>query len=153
MTLNDPRSDFSVQNLFFCCRDTIMYAVSADARGLDTVVNLLADVTLQPRLSGLAAQSSASKKPFSTHSLLTILSEVSLQQLGVLCWGCHPLLCLVADEEIEMTRMAIRFELEDLNMRPDPEPLLTEMIHAVTDWVSHPACSSCCLLFLVRVLD
>ncbi|CAM9667286.1 unnamed protein product [Bubo scandiacus] len=66
-------------------RDTIMYAVSADTRGLDTVVNLLADVALQPRLS---------------------------------------------DEEIEMTRMAIRFELEDLNMRPDPEPLLTEMIHA-----------------------
>lgn len=31
-----------------------------------------------------------------------------------------------------MTRMAIRFELEDLNMRPDPEPLLTEMIHAVS---------------------
>lgn len=36
-----------------------------------------------------------------------------------------------ADEEIEMTRMAIQFELEDLNMRPDPEPLLTEMIHEV----------------------
>uniref|UniRef100_A0A672GMX6 Mitochondrial-processing peptidase subunit alpha n=1 Tax=Salarias fasciatus TaxID=181472 RepID=A0A672GMX6_SALFA len=36
----------------------------------------------------------------------------------------------VCDEEIEMTRMAVRFELEDLNMRPDPEPLLTEMIHA-----------------------
>ncbi|XP_063000759.1 mitochondrial-processing peptidase subunit alpha [Elgaria multicarinata webbii] len=66
-------------------RDTTMYAVSADARGLDTVVSLLADVVLQPRLS---------------------------------------------DEEIEMTRMAVRFELEDLNMRPDPEPLLTEMIHA-----------------------
>ncbi|XP_020650618.3 mitochondrial-processing peptidase subunit alpha [Pogona vitticeps] len=66
-------------------RDTTMYAVSADARGLDTVVGLLADVVLQPRLS---------------------------------------------DEEIERTRMAIRFELEDLNMRPDPEPLLTEMIHA-----------------------
>lgn len=31
-----------------------------------------------------------------------------------------------------MTRMAVRFELEDLNMRPDPEPLLTEMIHAVS---------------------
>lgn len=30
-----------------------MYAVSADAKGLDTVVNLLADVALQPRLSGL----------------------------------------------------------------------------------------------------
>uniref|UniRef100_A0A7M4EPU0 Mitochondrial-processing peptidase subunit alpha n=1 Tax=Crocodylus porosus TaxID=8502 RepID=A0A7M4EPU0_CROPO len=66
-------------------RDTTMYAVSAEAKGLDTVVNLLADVVLQPRLS---------------------------------------------DEEIEMTRLAIRFELEDLNMRPDPEPLLTEMIHA-----------------------
>lgn len=37
-----------------------------------------------------------------------------------------------ADEEMEMTRMAVRFELEDLNMRPDPEPLLTEMIHAVS---------------------
>uniref|UniRef100_A0A5F5Q2B8 Peptidase, mitochondrial processing subunit alpha n=1 Tax=Equus caballus TaxID=9796 RepID=A0A5F5Q2B8_HORSE len=33
------------------------------------------------------------------------------------------------DEELEMTRMAVQFELEDLNMRPDPEPLLTEMIH------------------------
>lgn len=31
-----------------------------------------------------------------------------------------------------MTRMAVQFELEDLNMRPDPEPLLTEMIHQVT---------------------
>lgn len=27
--------------------------------------------------------------------------------------------------------MAVQFELEDLNMRPDPEPVLTEMIHAV----------------------
>lgn len=25
----------------------------------------------------------------------------------------------------------MQFELEDLNMRPDPEPLLTEMIHEV----------------------
>lgn len=31
-----------------------------------------------------------------------------------------------------MTKMAVRFELEDLSMRPDPEPLLTEMIHAVS---------------------
>ncbi|XP_063791887.1 mitochondrial-processing peptidase subunit alpha [Pseudophryne corroboree] len=66
-------------------RDTTMYAVSADAKGLDNVVSLLAEVVLQPRLS---------------------------------------------DEELEMTRMAVRFELEDLNLRPDPEPLLTEMIHA-----------------------
>ncbi|XP_029533543.1 mitochondrial-processing peptidase subunit alpha-like isoform X1 [Oncorhynchus nerka] len=66
-------------------RDTTMYAVSAEVKGLDTVVSLLSDAVLQPRL---------------------------------------------LDEEIEMTRMAVRFELEDLNMRPDPEPLLTEMIHA-----------------------
>uniref|UniRef100_A0A673C7I6 Mitochondrial-processing peptidase subunit alpha n=1 Tax=Sphaeramia orbicularis TaxID=375764 RepID=A0A673C7I6_9TELE len=66
-------------------RDTTMYAVSAEVKGLDTVVNLLSDAVLQPRL---------------------------------------------LEEEIEMTRMAVRFELEDLNMRPDPEPLLTEMIHA-----------------------
>uniref|UniRef100_A0A3Q2YSF9 Mitochondrial-processing peptidase subunit alpha n=1 Tax=Hippocampus comes TaxID=109280 RepID=A0A3Q2YSF9_HIPCM len=66
-------------------RDTTMYAVSAEVKGLDTVVSLLADAVLQPRL---------------------------------------------LDEEMEMTRMAIRFELEDLNLRPDPEPLLTEMIHA-----------------------
>ncbi|KAK6481051.1 mitochondrial-processing peptidase subunit alpha-like [Huso huso] len=66
-------------------RDTTMYAVSAEVKGLETVVNLLSDVVLQPRLT---------------------------------------------DDEIEMTRMAVRFELEDLNMRPDPEPLLTEMIHA-----------------------
>ncbi|OCT67030.1 mitochondrial-processing peptidase subunit alpha [Xenopus laevis] len=66
-------------------RDTTMYAVSADSKGLDTVVSLLSEVVLQPRLT---------------------------------------------EEEIEMTRMAVRFELEDLNMRPDPEPLLTEMIHA-----------------------
>ncbi|XP_006184204.1 mitochondrial-processing peptidase subunit alpha isoform X3 [Camelus ferus] len=65
-------------------RDTTMYAVSADSKGLETVVGLLADVVLHPQLT---------------------------------------------DEEIEMTRMAVQFELEDLNMRPDPEPLLTEMIH------------------------
>lgn len=39
-----------------------------------------------------------------------------------------------------MTRMAVRFELEDLNMRPDPEPLLTEMIHAV-GLAKAPSCS------------
>ncbi|KAM8802423.1 mitochondrial-processing peptidase subunit alpha [Rhynchonycteris naso] len=65
-------------------RDTTMYAVSAASSGLDTVVGLLADVVLHPRLT---------------------------------------------EEEIEMARMTVQFELEDLNMRPDPEPLLTEMIH------------------------
>lgn len=31
-----------------------MYAVSADSKGLDTVVGLLADVVLHPRLTGVA---------------------------------------------------------------------------------------------------
>ncbi|XP_061758692.1 mitochondrial-processing peptidase subunit alpha [Nerophis ophidion] len=66
-------------------RDTTLYAVSAEVKGLDTVVSLLSDAVLQPRL---------------------------------------------LDEEISMTKMAVRFELQDLSMRPDPEPLLTEMIHA-----------------------
>lgn len=47
----------------------------------------------------------------------------------------------LTDEEIEMTRMAVQFELEDLNMRPDPEPLLTEMIHEVK-WEA--TCASSC---------
>lgn len=51
-----------------------------------------------------------------------------------------------------MTRMAIRFELEDLNMRPDPEPLLTEMIHAVKHRTVYVVCSALyethCILFL-----
>ncbi|XP_067868164.1 mitochondrial-processing peptidase subunit alpha [Heterodontus francisci] len=66
-------------------RDTTMFAVSAEVKGLETVINLLADVVLHPRFT---------------------------------------------DEELEMTRLSVRFELEDLQMRPDPEPLLTEMIHA-----------------------
>jgi len=33
-------------------------------------------------------------------------------------------------EEMEMSEMMIRFELEDLSMRPDQEPLLVEQIHA-----------------------
>lgn len=33
-------------------RDTTMYAVSADSKGLDTVVGLLAEVVLHPRLTG-----------------------------------------------------------------------------------------------------
>lgn len=47
-----------------------MYAVSADAKGLDTVVNLLADVALQPRFSGLGTQVPVPKKSLPTHGLL-----------------------------------------------------------------------------------
>lgn len=31
--------------------------------------------------------------------------------------------------QIEQVRRSIEFELEDLNTRPDPEPLLAEMLH------------------------
>jgi len=34
------------------------------------------------------------------------------------------------DEELELSEMRIKFELEDLAMRPDQEPLLVEQIHA-----------------------
>ena len=36
----------------------------------------------------------------------------------------------ITDEELEMVRMAIRYELEDASLRPDQEPLLLEAIHA-----------------------
>lgn len=95
-----------------------MYAVSAEVKGLDTVVSLLSDAVLQPRLLGESVRlwSKKKKKRKQKHSL----DDEPLQTL------------LAPDEEIEMTKMAVRFELEDLNMRPDPEPLLTEMIHAVS---------------------
>jgi processing peptidase subunit alpha len=31
--------------------------------------------------------------------------------------------------KLEQVRKTIEFELEDLNTRPDPEPLLAEMLH------------------------
>lgn len=36
---------------------------------------------------------------------------------------------LYQDFEIEQVRRSVEFELEDLNTRPDPEPLLAEMLH------------------------
>lgn len=94
-----------------------MYAVSAEVKGLDTVVSLLSDAVLQPRLLG----ESTPLEPPLPALCCTVLCVCALMS------------CVdAADEEIEMTRTAVRFELEDLNMRPDPEPLLTEMIHAVS---------------------
>ncbi|CAN8019120.1 unnamed protein product [Ixodes persulcatus] len=66
-------------------RDTMIYAASADARGLGPVVKLLGDVVLRP---------------------------------------------LFKEEEVERTRQTIQFELEDIDMKPDQEQLLFEMIHA-----------------------
>jgi len=37
---------------------------------------------------------------------------------------------LFTDEELELSEMRMKFELEDLAMRPDQEPLLVEQIHA-----------------------
>lgn len=39
-------------SFFLLYRDTTMYAVSAEVKGLDTVVGLLSDAVLQPRLLG-----------------------------------------------------------------------------------------------------
>ncbi|OQR77964.1 mitochondrial-processing peptidase subunit alpha-like, partial [Tropilaelaps mercedesae] len=65
-------------------RDTMIYAASADSRGLDSVIDLLSEVTLRPRLT---------------------------------------------DEELDGARQAIECELRDVDMRPDQETLLMEMIH------------------------
>uniref|UniRef100_A0A994J5K6 Peptidase, mitochondrial processing subunit alpha n=1 Tax=Homo sapiens TaxID=9606 RepID=A0A994J5K6_HUMAN len=48
-------------------RDTTMYAVSADSKGLDTVVALLADVVLQPRLTGGLQGEHSWPPPFLPH--------------------------------------------------------------------------------------
>ena len=34
--------------------------------------------------------------------------------------------------QIEEQKMVVQFELENLEMRPDPEPILTDLIHAVS---------------------
>ena len=37
-----------------------------------------------------------------------------------------------SNEELEMCEMTIRYELEDIYMRPDQEPQLVEKIHAAS---------------------
>ncbi|CAD5119062.1 DgyrCDS7710 [Dimorphilus gyrociliatus] len=65
-------------------RDTLIYGLSADPKGLSKLVQLLSAVTLRP---------------------------------------------LITDEEIFIARRTIEFELESLDMAPDPQPILLEMIH------------------------
>lgn len=67
-------------------KDTFIYGISAETKGLEEATALLADAVYKPQFT---------------------------------------------DEEIEEARQSIYFELEDLQLRPDPEPLLTEMIHSV----------------------
>ncbi|KAL5012459.1 hypothetical protein ScPMuIL_011010 [Solemya velum] len=66
-------------------RDTLIYAISAETKGLASVINILSEVVL--------------------HSNIT-------------------------HEELEDTRSAIGFELESLELNPNPEMLLMEMVHA-----------------------
>ena len=41
-----------------------------------------------------------------------------------------------------MELQSVLFETEDVISRPDPEPILTEMIHQVTVWLMCPEQSS-----------
>nr|KAG5699975.1 hypothetical protein BaRGS_001794 [Batillaria attramentaria] len=59
----------------------------------------------------------ASAETVGLDKVMDILSDVTLRPL-------------ITSEELDDARMAITFELESLNLRPDPEPLLMEMIHA-----------------------
>lgn len=59
----------------------------------------------------------ASAETVGLEKVVDILSDVVLRPL-------------ITPEEMEDARAAISFELESLNLRPDPEPLLMEMIHA-----------------------
>ena len=67
-------------------RDTFIYAASAYTKGLEDVMQLLAEVTLRP---------------------------------------------CITNRELELAKQAVQFELEMLNMRPEQELLLMDMIHAV----------------------
>ncbi|XP_076653914.1 mitochondrial-processing peptidase subunit alpha [Halictus rubicundus] len=66
-------------------RDTFVYAASAERQGLDTVVQILGDISLRPKIT---------------------------------------------EEELNLARQMIRFELESLLTRPEQEPILMDMIHA-----------------------
>ena len=48
----------------------------------------------------------------------------------MLCIGDVVLRPRITDEELDFVRHAIRYELEDIGLRPDQEPLLVEAIHA-----------------------
>ena len=48
--------------------------------------------------------------------------------------------------QIEEQKMVVQFELDNLEMRPDPEPILTDLIHAVSFFFAVPwdVLSWCC---------
>lgn len=38
--------------------------------------------------------------------------------------------------QVEEQKMVVQFELENLEFRPDPEPALTDLVHAVSVFIS-----------------
>ena len=46
--------------------------------------------------------------------------------------GILHLTIFVFFSKIEEQKMVVQFELENLDMKPDPEPALTDLIHAVS---------------------
>lgn len=66
-------------------RDTLIYAASIHSKGVESIVHLLSEAVLAPKITS---------------------------------------------EEVDFASQMIQFELEDIEMRPDPEPILLEMIHA-----------------------
>lgn len=49
-----------------------------------------------------------------------------------LLWAFTSITIFVFLSKIEEQKMVVQFELENLDMKPDPEPALTDLIHAVS---------------------
>ena len=84
-------------------RDTFLYAASVDSRGLEPTVEILGEVVLRPQFSPEELEMCE----------MTIRSGAKEIILGLL-----------------IRKSVVRYELEDIHMRPDQEPLLVEKIHA-----------------------
>ena len=39
---------------------------------------------------------------------------------------------VLSDEDLNHAKQGIAYEIQDIDLRPDPEPLMTETIHAVS---------------------
>ena len=52
-----------------------------------------------------------------------------------------------------MELQSVLFETEDVISRPDPEPILTEMIHQVTVWLMCPEQSRVIILYQGTLLS
>ena len=68
-------------------RDTLIYAASVNTKGMETIVDVLSDVILHPKIT---------------------------------------------QQELDMVRQTIAFELEDIDRKPDQEMILLENIHSAS---------------------